>query len=95
MLATVNHLDPWMAETGLPFVPLFKRSDGHWMLWCPRLGMDGRCTEYEDRPRICRVFEAGADRLCAEWDGVPTPPAMPETPCQDAAPCYPEASHPT
>lgn len=36
------------------------------MFDCSRLGPDGRCTDYENRPKLCRVFEAGSDPLCGE-----------------------------
>lgn len=35
---------------------------------CTRLGEDGRCTSYEDRPTVCRIFEPRSDRLCAEFE---------------------------
>lgn len=62
-LATVN-----IRETiGLPFMPLYRRAaDGAWLFWCPNLGRDGRCTVYENRPLMCREYEAGSDPLCAE-----------------------------
>lgn len=34
---------------------------------CERLGLDGRCTNYNERPETCRVFEPGSDPLCAEY----------------------------
>lgn len=71
-LATVFHDDEWMGYQGLPFMPLYKTSVGHWLLWCPRLGRDGRCNDYENRPKLCRTYEPGSDRLCAEY--TPPPP---------------------
>lgn len=42
---------------------------------CDRLGADGRCTDYENRPFTCRDFKPGTDRLCAEYvhklNGIP------------------------
>lgn len=35
-----------------------------WTWSCPRLGADGRCTDYENRPRMCRSFEPVVDTLC-------------------------------
>lgn len=45
------------------------------MFDCTRLGDDGRCIDYENRPELCRVYEPGSDRLCAEYvpklNGIP------------------------
>lgn len=35
------------------------------MFTCERLGPDGRCTDYYNRPQTCRDFAAGSDALCA------------------------------
>lgn len=43
--------------------PLFKGKHG-WVIWCKNLGRDGRCTDYANRPDLCRSFEPGSDRLC-------------------------------
>jgi Fe-S-cluster containining protein len=40
-----------------------------WNFNCDRLGADGRCTQYEDRPNICRLYESKSDLLCIEFDG--------------------------
>jgi Fe-S-cluster containining protein len=37
------------------------------MFDCTRLGVDGRCTDYENRPELCRIYEPASDRLCAEY----------------------------
>ena len=50
---------------GLPFLPLFLRSDGHWHFWCPNLTREGRCGDYENRPWACRHYQPLADHLCA------------------------------
>lgn len=34
---------------------------------CTRLGPDGRCTDYENRPDLCHRYQAGDDELCAEF----------------------------
>lgn len=37
-------------------------------IWrCRRLGADGRCTDYENRPRLCHLYEVGEDALCVEF----------------------------
>lgn len=67
-----------MAAYGLPFEPGLKV--GEWktpegrpyaqFLWsCPKLTADGRCSIYDDRPDLCRKFEAGSDPLCVHWRG--------------------------
>lgn len=33
---------------------------------CDRLGTDGRCMQYDDRPDVCRIFDAGSDALCVK-----------------------------
>lgn len=38
-----------------------------WM--CPALGPDGRCTIYEQRPKLCRTYEPRSDPLCVHWSG--------------------------
>ena len=74
---------------GLPFMPLMKRPDGRWLLWCPVLGRDGRCTDYENRPALCRSFEAGSDPLCAMHHPSPTEP---EIPMKEPPPLKPQHS---
>lgn len=34
---------------------------------CTLLGPDGRCTDYENRPSLCRTYQPGEDPLCAEY----------------------------
>ncbi len=59
----------------LPFLPLYRRptQDGSvsWLLWCPMLSREGRCTIYENRPWLCQHYQPKQDALCAEYDGVP------------------------
>lgn len=33
---------------------------------CTRLGADGRCTDYENRPELCKIYQPGQDGLCIE-----------------------------
>ena len=63
-LATAEHSDEWMCNIGLPFMPRYQCRDGNWLLECPRLDSDGRCGDYENRPKLCRDFEPGIDALC-------------------------------
>ncbi|UGY15168.1 YkgJ family cysteine cluster protein [Bradyrhizobium septentrionale] len=53
-----SYVDP---ESGRPYATF------EWT--CPKLGADGRCTIYEDRPDVCRSFEAGSDPLCVHFNG--------------------------
>lgn len=62
---------PGQNQLGLPFLPLGKRTDGAWILWCPLLGRDGRCTDYANRPALCASYQPLTDGLCAEYEGVP------------------------
>lgn len=71
---------------GHPFIPLRLRlAEGadrdpaagdapygtvHWA--CKLIQPDGRCGDYESRPRLCRDYEAGSDRLCVMY----VPPAV-------------------
>jgi Fe-S-cluster containining protein len=32
---------------------------------CTKLGGDGRCTIYDERPHVCRTYKPGSDELCA------------------------------
>jgi Fe-S-cluster containining protein len=49
----------------MPFLPAEQDENGEWRFACPLLGADGRCTDYERRPQICRNYEPGQDGLCA------------------------------
>jgi len=40
---------------------------------CNRLGSDGRCSSYEDRPDLCKSYEPCSDALCAEFMGPSRP----------------------
>lgn len=40
-----------------------------WQFNCPKLGADGRCTIYEDRPMTCRTFQPASDPLCVLYKG--------------------------
>lgn len=73
-LATVHHEDPWMGHQGLPFLPESRDADGGWSLSCPRLTPEGRCGDYENRPRLCRTYEPGRDAPCA----LTVPPPLPD-----------------
>lgn len=72
---------PPSLESGFPFVPLHRidqwtvefgpdtgRTYSAWRWACSKLGADGRCTIYADRPTLCRDYEAGSDPLCVEFE---------------------------
>lgn len=63
-------------DIGFPFVPFFVGEHNSWRLWCPNLTREGRCGDYENRPRLCRSFQAGSDPLCI-MHGMIEPPAAP------------------
>lgn len=64
-----------LAGGPMPFRPLFKRSDGAWVWWCPNLSpTTGRCLDYENRPFACRDYEPGTDRLCVLYEPRIDPP---------------------
>ena len=58
------------ARLGLPYRPLYRRTDGSWRYGCPLL-VNGRCSDYANRPAICVAYEPKSDPLCIEWE----PPA--------------------
>lgn len=71
-----------LAERALPFVPSSVeiyvsppdseepgREYCTWVFQCPKLGADGRCTDYENRPELCRHLEPGASEPCVLYDG--------------------------
>ena len=73
------------ANFDLPFVALSKQSTwtdengrdySSWHWSCPRLGADGRCSQYKDRPRLCRDFEPRSDRLCVMYSGESGDPTL-------------------
>jgi Fe-S-cluster containining protein len=81
-----NGTDPWERWTTekMPFIPLrtniYYTSNGKhkpetvtWWVTCPLLDCQGLCSDYENRPKICRVYEPGCDPMCAmfsgEWGG--------------------------
>jgi hypothetical protein len=52
------------AAIGLPFMPLYRRQSGAWVLWCPNLTRDGKCGDYDNRPALCRSFKPGEHIPC-------------------------------
>src|SRR5689334_12410170 len=54
-----------------------------WRFACTKLGEDGRCTIYEDRPDLCKKYTAGCDTMCIHMrlpNGQPIIPLLPEIP---------------
>jgi Fe-S-cluster containining protein len=71
---TVKHYLDFLAGEPMPWIPLgpgqkkFDREGreySHWRFDCPKLGPDGRCTIYENRPQACRTFVPGSTEVCA------------------------------
>lgn len=50
---------------GLPFIPSGKEPDGSWRFSCIMLDHRGRCSDYENRPALCRSYQALDDAMCA------------------------------
>lgn len=44
--------------------------------YCPVLGADGLCTDYENRPETCRIYHPGVEALCVLFVGPPTEGVM-------------------
>lgn len=67
-------------DSGLPFVAV-KQTSGLYTddetgrpyatyeFSCPKLGDNGRCTIYRNRPEICRIYEPLSDGLCVHFGG--------------------------
>jgi len=67
--------DETVRQFGLPFLPLWRSPGGRWRWWCPLLTREGRCGDYENRPALCRDYQAGTDALCAMHRPAPPEPA--------------------
>ncbi len=44
---------------------------------CDRLDENGRCSDYDNRPNVCRLYDPLSDSLCCEFVG-PSPHPYPE-----------------
>lgn len=70
-LEAVQH---FLDTNGLPFAPIeivaeekdepMQQTYVEYVFSCPKLGLDGRCTIYADRPQLCRDYQPGSDQLC-------------------------------
>jgi Fe-S-cluster containining protein len=58
-IANVN-----MALFNIPFIAIGHSESGTVLFKCPLLDRDGYCTDYQNRPKICRRFEPASDKLC-------------------------------
>lgn len=58
-----------MDVLNLPFRFKENKSRGGAVFICPRLQLDGRCGDYENRPDVCRIFEPASDILCVHYRG--------------------------
>jgi Fe-S-cluster containining protein len=62
---------PWIVRG--PGPKRFKqngRAFSHWLFDCPKLGPDGLCTDYENRPQACRSLVPGTVDVCTFNEGV-------------------------
>lgn len=41
---------------------------GPWVFSCEKLGEDGLCTDYENRPSVCSRYQPKTDALCALYE---------------------------
>lgn len=83
---TPEQLVEFLAEQKYPFVPLRRYYTyigawlERWLFQCTKLGADGRCTIYEDRPELCKLYEAGCDEMCIHTRGIDGNPIVPLLP---------------
>ena len=64
----------WVKENSLPFVPTDiirheqETSDGRKyfvpVFACPLLDASGRCSDYINRPDLCKSYQVGEDAMC-------------------------------
>lgn len=81
---TAEGTDPWGGSNTTEETPQFQpiRISGRysdegqhkphgvsWSFSCDWLGEDGRCTDYKNRPKLCRSYKPKSDLLCIEYDG--------------------------
>lgn len=69
----VNSKNPWEENSPLQWKE-------QWQFSCTKLGTDGRCTIYDERPNLCKVYTAGNDHMCVHMrlpDGNPIIPLLP------------------
>jgi Fe-S-cluster containining protein len=66
-----------MEQYGMPFQPL-RIDPQKWngdeetglvavRFTCPKVTPEGRCSIYETRPKLCRDYKAGEDKLCVMY----------------------------
>src|ERR1035437_2842273 len=55
-----------LKKAHLPFVPARKHKH-YWWFSCPKIGSDGKCTIYPERPKVCRDFKVGGNVLCYHY----------------------------
>jgi Fe-S-cluster containining protein len=55
-----------MKSHNWPFLPSrYDLLSRRWFFTCPKLGIDGKCMIYEERPSVCRNFKPKTDKyLC-------------------------------
>lgn len=81
--------DRWKADArvrlrkdNLPFIPIEPIGPDHFQHFthvkcsCPKLGPDGRCMDYANRPWLCREYQPYTDPNCILFVGPPAPPLV-------------------
>ena len=75
----------FIANEPMPWIPLGPgpkrfvqngRAYSHWLFDCPRLGPDGLCTDYANRPHACRTLIPGTVDVCVFQKILPGPAAL-------------------
>lgn len=58
-----------MALHGFPFIATrYEKSKGARFM-CPLLDADGYCSDYENRPKLCREYKPQTDKMCVFFEG--------------------------
>lgn len=66
---TATQANVQMAIRGFPFLATGKvEGYANFSFMCPMLGMDGRCTIYENRPMTCRIYKPASDPMCVFYE---------------------------
>jgi len=48
----------------VPFKPLMIDKKGNWLFWCPNLKINGKCGDYEYRPKLCKDYKEATGKMC-------------------------------
>lgn len=93
--STHETVQAWLAKENLPFNPIRRQyvyPGGNkivvgpkgwyenWLFTCTKVTPEGRCSIYEDRPTLCKIYEPGMDAMCVHMrmpNGEPILPLLP------------------